>query len=89
MDMKEGCSVSVWIALSLLGPRVEIQLPLWQPPSHLAIPAPIRDHITHLKIPINPSSPQRQSLLLHNLGQLSHDPRLVERVDNLFRLNSK
>jgi hypothetical protein len=60
----------------------DVQLPLWKPPLG-------QDgdwsHITGLKIPVISRSSQIPSLLLHNLGQPSHDAQLVERVDTLFR----
>jgi len=59
-----------------------VQLPLWQPPLDLA--DGVRKHITDLKIPTL-SYPEIPSLLLHNLGQPSHDPQLARRVDGLFR----
>ena len=67
--------------------RNNVQLPLWQPPLDLADGT--RSHITELKIPITSSSSKVPSLLLHNLGQPSHDPQLAERVDRLFQLDSK
>ncbi|KIM30017.1 hypothetical protein M408DRAFT_100189, partial [Serendipita vermifera MAFF 305830] len=45
----------------------------------------IRAHIASLKIPkISPES-AIPSLLLHNLGQATHDPNLVDRVRELFQ----
>jgi Crinkler effector protein N-terminal domain len=55
-----------------------VQPPLWEP---LWGSEEVRSHITGLKIPLMSQSP---SLLLHNLGQLSHDAQLVERIDKLF-----
>jgi hypothetical protein len=60
----------------------DVQLPLWEPPSG---PDAIRSHIAGLKIPIISQASQFPSLLLHNLGQPSHDPELAGRVDMLFR----
>ena len=68
--------------------KENVQLPLWQPPSHLDLSDKIRSHITDLKIPIINSSSQNPLLLLHNLGRRSHDARLAERVDGLFRSSS-
>ena len=67
--------------------KENVQLPLWQPPSHLADDT--RRHLTGLKIPIiSPSSPI-PLLLLHNLGQPSHDAHLAKRVEGLFGQESK
>jgi hypothetical protein len=55
------------------------QLPLWTPDSG---PDEIQSHITSLKIPC--TSAEHPSLLLHNLGQPSHDPKLATRVGDLF-----
>ncbi|KIM25388.1 hypothetical protein M408DRAFT_210132 [Serendipita vermifera MAFF 305830] len=64
----------------------DVQLPLWQ---SLSGPDEIRSHIAGLKIPkISPSS-QFPLLLLHNLGQPSHDQQLVERVNRLFLPGSR
>jgi hypothetical protein len=63
------------------------QLPVWEPPLNLA--EKTRRHITRLKIPIISRSSQLPLLLLHNLGQRSHDPKLAERVDRLFRQGTK
>ena len=63
------------------------QLPLWKAPLDLA--EETRRHINGLKIPtISPSS-QSPLLLLHNLGQPSHDAQLADRVDRLFCLGSR
>jgi len=59
-----------------------VQLPLWQPPSGLD--AATRSHLTDLKIPTMSSSSPVPLLLLHNLGQRSHDTQLAARVDGLF-----
>jgi hypothetical protein len=64
----------------------DVQLPLWEPPSG---PDAIRSHIAGLKIPIISQGSQFPSLLLHNLGQPSHDAQLAERVDELFRPEQK
>jgi Crinkler effector protein N-terminal domain len=56
------------------------QLPLWEP---LSGSDDIQRHITGLKLPTLHDS-RHPSLLLHNLGQPSHDPKLVERVNRLF-----
>jgi hypothetical protein len=58
----------------------DVQLPLWQPQS-----GPHAGHIAGLKIPLVSPVSQSPSLLLHNLGQPSHDPQLSDRVDKLFR----
>jgi len=63
--------------------RDNVQLPLWQPPLDLADET--RRHITDLKIPIISPSSQSSLLLLHNLGQPSHDAQLARRVDGLFK----
>jgi hypothetical protein len=57
--------------------KENVQLPLWQPPLHLA--GETRRHITGLKIPIISSSSQFPLLLLHNLGQPSHDAYALTR----------
>jgi hypothetical protein len=44
----------------------------------------VREHIARMKIPVIPTSTQPMSLLLHNLGRTTHDPRLSERVKELF-----
>ena len=59
------------------------QLPLWRPDPNLA-DEKTRRHITSLKIPITSITSKSPSLLLHNLGKLSHDTQLAERLDNLF-----
>ena len=64
-----------------------VQRPLWQPPLDLADGT--RRHITDLKIPIISSVSQLPLLLLHNLGQPSHDAQPAKRVDEHFRLESK
>ena len=61
-----------------------VQLPLWQSP--LNLDAATRRHLTGLKIPTISSSSQVPLLLLHNLGQPSHNTQLAERVDGLFSL---
>ena len=63
------------------------QLPLWPLPPHLAnLDDGTRRHIADLKMPVTSLQSQLPSLLLHNLGQPSHDPQLAERVDGLFKL---
>jgi hypothetical protein len=57
----------------------DVQLPLWRPNSGSDT---IQSHITDLKIPY--TSSKHPSLLLHNLGQPSHDPQLATRVSDLF-----
>ncbi|KAG8813639.1 hypothetical protein FRC17_001475, partial [Serendipita sp. 399] len=65
--------------------RDDVRLPIWNVQRG---PDEMRRHIDNLKIPVvDPSSPS-PSLLLHNLGQPSHDPLLAERVDRLFRPGS-
>lgn len=64
----------------------DIKLPRFQPQAGSAM---VRDHIASLKIPTIPSSPQIPSLLLHNLGQLSHDRGLVNRIKKVFNANSQ
>ena len=68
-----------------------VQLPLWQLPSELAkhLTRETRSHITGLKIPTISSSSQIPSLLLHNLGKPSHDAKLVDRINELFRPTPK
>ena len=68
-----------------------VQLPLWQLPSNLAkhLNQEIRSHINGLKIPKIKSSSQIPLLLLHNLGQPSHDEELVDRVNRLFDREEK
>jgi hypothetical protein len=61
----------------------DVQLPLWGP---LHGTEEFRRHITDLKIPLVSATP---SLLLHNLGQQSHDTQLVGRIRNLFDPGSK
>jgi hypothetical protein len=64
----------------------DTQLPLWQPrisSEH------IRSHITDLKIPAISKASAFPSLLLHNLGETSHDPDLIGRVENLFSGGSR
>ena len=58
----------------------DVQLPSWEPPSGRP---EIWSHITGLKLPVISQFP---SLLFHNLGQRSHDPRLARRVNKLFPL---
>ncbi|KIM30016.1 hypothetical protein M408DRAFT_100172 [Serendipita vermifera MAFF 305830] len=66
--------------------RTRPQLPLWYP---LSGSEEIRTHIKNLKIPkTSPESPS-PSLLLHNLGQAFHDPKLFERVGELFHQRSR
>ncbi|KAG8836664.1 hypothetical protein FRC18_010929 [Serendipita sp. 400] len=63
----------------------DAQLPLWQAQQgsdHM------RRHIANLKIPTT-TTPPSPSLLLHNLGQPSHDPLLVRRVEKLFTPDSR
>ena len=62
--------------------RDDTQLPLWQPPLGLADRT--RRHITDLKLPIIPSSSPLLLLLLHDLGQPSHDSHLAKRINELF-----
>lgn len=59
------------------------QLPLWSLDPNLADEKTQR-HITSLKIPITSIYSEFPSFLLHNLGKLSHDTKLAERLDNLF-----
>ena len=66
--------------------RDNVQLPLWRPP--LDLDDKIRKHLTGLKIPIISSSSPVPLLVLHNLGQPSHDAQLATRVDGLFRPES-
>ena len=61
--------------------RDDVQLPLWQPPKGLDDKT--QRHITDLKIPIISSESQLPLLLLHNLGQPSHDARLLDRLFTL------
>ena len=63
-----------------------VQLPLWQLPSNLAkyLTEETRSHITGLKMPITTFSSETPSLLLHNLGERSHDAKLVDRINELF-----
>src|SRR5258707_4356545 len=67
--------------------KKKAQLPLWTPSSNIT--GQIRRHITGLEMPIITPSSKFPSLLLHKLGQQSHDPQLTKRVDKLFRLGSK
>jgi hypothetical protein len=60
----------------------DVQLPLYDPPSELDDKT--RRHITGLKIPIITRSSRVLLLLLHNLGQSSHDANLADRVNGLF-----
>ena len=64
-----------------------VQLPLWQPSSELDDHT--RRHIAGLEIPIIDPSSEYPMLLLHNLGKPSHDPRLADRVQKLFRTGLK
>ena len=50
-----------------------IQLPPWEP---VACSDAVRSHLVGLKIPKVSTSSSTPSLLLHNLGQKPHDPRL-------------
>jgi len=59
-----------------------VQLPLWQPP--LELDDDTRRHLTGLNIPTISSSSPVPLLLLHNLGQQSHDAQLANRIDRLF-----
>jgi hypothetical protein len=63
------------------------QLPIWQPPSNLLVDDEFRDLLTRLKIPIIHPESQFPFMLLHKLGQKSHDPQLAGRVDRLFDPN--
>jgi hypothetical protein len=65
--------------------RDDVQLPPWQPLRGSDI---ILSHIKGLKIPAVSLDSQSPSLLLHNLGQPSHDPQLAQRVASLFRPGS-
>jgi hypothetical protein len=65
--------------------RNDVRLPLWQA-QHGS--DEMRSHIANLKMPAATSPSPFPSLLLHNLGQLSHDPLLPDRVDRLFRPQS-
>jgi len=67
--------------------RNNVQLPLWQP--SLELDDHTQRHIAGLEIPIIDQSSEHPMLLLHNLGQPSHDPQLADRVQRLFRLGSK
>ena len=67
--------------------REDTQLPLWQPPLPLADKT--REHIADLKIPTIYHLSPFPLLLLHNLGQPSHDAQLAERVDRLFSVAMK
>ncbi len=64
------------------------QLPLWHPSSGLA-DEKARRHLIGLQIPFIKPFSEFPLLLLHKLGQSSHDAQLAERVDRLFRLKSK
>jgi hypothetical protein len=57
----------------------DVQLPLWEPQEG---PDSSQSHISGLKIPDISGLP---SLLLHNLGQPSHNPKLAERIAHLFK----
>ncbi|KIM30022.1 hypothetical protein M408DRAFT_100214, partial [Serendipita vermifera MAFF 305830] len=62
------------------------QLPLWRPFSGSD---ETRAHIISLRIPkLSPES-SSPSFLLHNLGQATHDPNLVKRIEVLFHQISK
>jgi len=63
--------------------KENVQLPLYQPPLDLADET--RRHITGLKIPIISPFSRFPLLLLHNLGQPSHDAQLAKRVERHFR----
>ena len=80
IDLKEAFNVFL---------NDNIQLPLWHPPSNLDIPVNIRTHIAALKIPTLSPSSQFPLLLLHNLGEESHDALLDGRVEGLFHPDSK
>jgi hypothetical protein len=65
--------------------KENVQLPLWQPPIDLAdLADETREHIIGLKIPTISVRSPFPLLLLHNLGQPSHDAQLDSRVDGLF-----
>jgi hypothetical protein len=55
-------------------------LGFWKPTN---VPQPVQDHIVSLKIPSLSGKPY-PNLLLHNLGQPSHDKQLLNRVSELF-----
>ncbi|PVF95648.1 hypothetical protein CPB86DRAFT_710796 [Serendipita vermifera] len=60
----------------------DVQLPHWEP--QRGTPE-MRSHIESLKLPASSSSSSSfPSLLLHNLGELSHDRLLPERIKGIF-----
>jgi len=68
--------------------RNDTQLPLWEPPP-LNIADETRGHLIDLKIPTASQKSPFPLLLLHNLGQPSHDPHLAKRVEGLFHSDLK
>ncbi|KAG8817217.1 hypothetical protein FRC17_011324 [Serendipita sp. 399] len=59
----------------------DIQLPLWQVQQGSD---EMRRHIANLNLPALTFTASFPSLLLHNLGQPSHDPLLANRVNRIF-----
>jgi hypothetical protein len=64
----------------------DTRLPIWQPQSGSD---EIRSHISGLQIPKLSDSSPFPSLLMHGLGQPSHDTQPLERVNKLFRAGSR
>jgi len=63
------------------------QLPPWKPQQHQGSDE-MQRQIESLKLPARTLSSPFPSLLLHNLGQPSHDPLLAGRIARLFALTS-
>jgi hypothetical protein len=63
----------------------DVQLPIWKPQD---ASENIQRHIASLSIPTLQASSRIPSLLLHNLGQPSHDRQLADRVEEIFRFGS-
>jgi Crinkler effector protein N-terminal domain len=60
----------------------DIKLPLFQ----LRVGSDeVKNHISSLEIPVLPSSPHIPSLLLHKLGDWSHELGLADRVEKIFK----